>query len=174
MDTPAALEERTVSQVMTTELLTITPDDSVLMAWELMGKAHVHHLPVVSEGGRFMGVVDAQTLTARWEPTGPERARRPVRSFLPDQATATASPGDLISQAARTMLESGRDHVAVLDDENSLVGLLTARDLISALAGFLPEPARSGTSMPSLYRIEPVLPSHASGRHPGHSMLPPE
>ncbi|WP_279575863.1 CBS domain-containing protein [Actinomadura barringtoniae] len=37
--------------MMTTEPLTITPDDSMLMAWELMARAHVHHLPVVGKDG---------------------------------------------------------------------------------------------------------------------------
>ncbi|MBO2455452.1 CBS domain-containing protein [Actinomadura barringtoniae] len=173
MNALPALEERTVADVMATDLLTVTPDDSILMAWELMGRARVDHLPVLTEDAEFMGVIDAQTIAANWEPTGPERARRPVRSLLRAGVGATANPADAIPEAARTMLESGCDYVAVLIDGRALVGLLTAHDLISALAGLPPErTTRPGTSMPSMYRIEPVLPPES--RHPGHSMLPPD
>jgi CBS domain-containing membrane protein len=56
------------------------------------------------------------------------------------------------------MLVWDADHVAVTDSTGRLVGLLTATNLITALAGVDRPASPVRTGMPSLYRIEPVLP----------------
>ncbi|CNE90209.1 putative manganese-dependent inorganic pyrophosphatase [Mycobacterium tuberculosis] len=167
------LEQRPASGVMTRDLLTIAAGESVLMAWELMGRAEVHHLPVTDDEGGFLGVVDAQTLTSTWDATVPQHARRPVTSILPSKPPATVRPSATIREVARAMLESGSDCVPVTSDHGTLVGLITARDLIGALAGVEREIAPPRGGMPSLYRIEPVLPN-APAAHPGHSSLAPD
>lgn len=164
MQTPATrpLEERPVADVMTRDLLTLGPDESVLMAWELMCQNRSHHLPVVDEEGHCLGVIDAQTITTTWEASSPQRARRPVRLLLAHRRFVPVSPTDSVGTAAGVMLQQGVDHVAIVDGNGLLVGLLTARDLVSALAGRVRDDGRAHPSMPSLYRIEPVLPGHAA------------
>jgi CBS domain-containing protein len=166
MATHRPLERRTVAEVMTLDLLTISESESVLMAWELMCRAGVHHLPVADDDGGFVGVVDAQTLTASWESAGPERARRAVTALLPPGPPETVPPSATIAEAARAMVKTGRDYVPVTDGRNVLVGLLTAHDLIDGLAGVHREAAPRTGGMPSLYRIEPVLPAGIQ-RRPG-------
>ncbi|WP_067461203.1 CBS domain-containing protein [Actinomadura macra] len=152
------LEKRTVAELMTRDLLTIAASGSVLMAWELMCQADVHHLPVADDEGGFVGVIDTQTLTSMWKPASPQEARRPVTTLLPAGRPVTVRPSATVPEAARAMLENGTDHVAVTDERNALVGLLTVHDLVTALAGVRREiPPRTG-GMPSLYRVEPVLP----------------
>ncbi|WP_067808136.1 CBS domain-containing protein [Actinomadura formosensis] len=159
MTTNAPLEQRTVDELMTRDLLTIAAEESVLMAWELMCRAGVHHLPVTDDEGAFLGVVDAQTLTAEWHAATPCDARRPVTTLLPSRPPVTVRPTATVAEAARAMLEADRDHAPVTDERGVLLGLITARDLIAALAGVRREiPERAG-GMPSLYRIEPVLPA---------------
>ncbi|MFI0411721.1 HPP family protein [Actinomadura sp. 3N508] len=170
MTTP--LEQRTVAELMTRDLLTIAEDESVLMAWELMCKAEVHHLPVTDVEGGFLGVVDAQTLTAAWNATTPRNARRRVTTLLPSRRPAAVRPGATVAEAARVMLEAGMDYAPVTDEHGALVGLITAHDLIAALAGAHREiPPRAG-GMPSLYRVEPVVPQPAA--HPGQGRLGPD
>ncbi|MEU8120393.1 CBS domain-containing protein [Spirillospora sp. NPDC049024] len=168
------LEQRTAAELMSRDLLTIAADESVIMAWELMCRAEIHHLPVTDVEGGFLGVLDAQTLTSTWSATAPRDARRPVTDLLPSLPAATVRPSATVADAALAMLESDKDYVAVTDEHGALAGLITARDLISALAGVHREiPARSG-GMPSLYRIEPVLPREAPARHPGRSPIEPD
>jgi CBS domain-containing protein len=50
------LTELKVGDVMTTELLTLAPDDDVLAAARLMGEKRIRHVPIV-EGGNVLGVV---------------------------------------------------------------------------------------------------------------------
>ncbi|MFB4298536.1 HPP family protein [Actinomadura sp. NTSP31] len=157
---------------MTLDLLTISESESVLMAWELMCQAGVHHLPVADDEGGFIGVVDAQTLTASWNGAGPEEARRAVTTLLPPGPPETVPPTASVPEAAKAMLRSGRDYVPVTDGRNVLVGLLTAHDLIDGLAGVHRNaPPRTG-GMPSLYRIEPVLPAGLPGRPDAGRMGP--
>ncbi|QKW37034.1 CBS domain-containing protein [Actinomadura sp. NAK00032] len=166
------LEQRPAAELMTRNLLTIAASESVLMAWELMCKAQVHHLPVADDEGAFLGVVDAQTLTSTWNAAAPRQARRPVTDLLPTGPPATVGPWATIREAARAMLESGNDFIPVTDDHGALAGLITARDLIGALAGTERDIAPRSGGMPSLYRIEPVLPSTPPA-HPGSSSIPP-
>ncbi|WP_067474748.1 CBS domain-containing protein [Actinomadura hibisca] len=137
-----------------------------------MCRAEMHHLPVVDDRGRCLGVLDAQTITMAWDTTGPGRARKPVTVLLRGRAPATVAPETPIPDAARAMLESGTDSVAVAGEDGALRGLITGRDLVGALAG---EPRRRGahrSGMPSLYRIEPILPDRPTV-HPGTSRIPP-
>lgn len=165
-------EQRPAAGLMTQDLLTIAAGESVLMAWELMGKAGVHHLPVTDDEGGFLGVVDAQTLTSTWNAV-PQHARRPVTSILPSKPPPTVRPSATIREVARAMLEANADYVPVTNENGTLVGLITARDLIGALAGLERETAPPEGGMPSLYRIEPVLPK-APSAHPGHSTMAPD
>ncbi|WP_141576807.1 HPP family protein [Actinomadura sp. WMMA1423] len=174
MTTRPPLEQRTVAELMSRDLLTIAADESVIMAWELMCRAEIHHLPVTDVEGGFLGVLDAQTLTSAWSATAPRDARRPVTGLLPATPAPTVRPSASVADAALAMLESDRDYAAVTDEHGALAGLITARDLIGALAGVHRDiPARSG-GMPSLYRIEPVLPRETPSRHPGRSALEPD
>ena len=120
------LEQRHAAELMTRDLLTIAASESVLMAWELMCKAGVHHLPVTDDEGGFVGVLDAQTITTTWSAAAPQEARRPVTSLLPSRPPPAVGPSSTVREAARAMLESGGDHVAVTDEHGVLVGLITA------------------------------------------------
>ncbi|MFB4309597.1 HPP family protein [Actinomadura sp. GTD37] len=167
------LEQRPAAELMTRDLLTVAASESVLMAWELMCKAEVHHLPVTDDEGGFLGVVDAQTLTSMWNAAVPQHARRPVTTLLPSRPPVTVRPSATVREAARAMVESGEDFVPVTNDHGALVGLITARDLIGALAGAERDIAPAGGGMPSLYRIEPVLPSTPPA-HPGAGGIEPD
>ncbi|MGH3390843.1 MAG: CBS domain-containing protein [Actinomadura sp.] len=168
------LEERSVAEVMTKDLLTISPTESVLMAWELMHRQQCHHLPVVDDEGHCLGVLDAQTVAVTWETGGPDRARRPVTALLAERSPSTVGPGDGVRAAAQTMLRSNTDHVAATDQHGRLVGLLTAHDLIAALAGITRSAGAERTAMPSLYRVEAVLPGRPQDHHDRRSQISPE
>ncbi|MFC4907113.1 HPP family protein [Actinomadura gamaensis] len=165
-----SLDHRPVADLMTTDLLTVTPDESALMAWELMCRANVHHLPVVDDTGRFVGTVEMRTLIDRWEPAGPGRSRRPVRTVLPSGPAPAVPPQADIGAAARVMLDEGADHVAVVDAEGRLCGLLTAHDLIAMLAGRYGSPTEHGERGVDGERGERGEPrEHGEhGEHAGH------
>jgi CBS domain-containing protein len=46
-----------VSQIMSSPVITVTPDDRVHRCMELMTQKRIRHLPVVDEGGTMLGMV---------------------------------------------------------------------------------------------------------------------
>lgn len=159
-------EERPVSDVMSDEVLTVAAEESTLMAWELMRQAGYHHVPVVGADGRCIGVLDAETMAAVWDGGGPDRMRMPVSTIVGHHRPPHVAPSDSVAAAARAMLAAALDFVAVTDESDRLVGIVTARDLVAAVAGRTRPAARGqakGQARPALYRIEPVIPSGRAG-----------
>lgn len=163
------LQEQPVGEVMSTDLLAVRDTDSALIAWELMRQGGYHHIPVVSAEGRFIDVLDAETLAAAWDSGGPDRMRKPVGALTGHRPLPHVGPGDSVATAARMMLTAGIDFVPVLEDDERLVGLFTARDLIALAAGAHRRTGAGHVTTPALYRIEPVLPAS----HPHGSAMPP-
>ena len=156
--TPVTPVDRlTVSEVMSTDLMVVGADESVIMCWELMARAGVHHLPIVTEAGHFRGVVDAATIARHWDAGGPDRIRTPAWALVRNRTHPRVHPSDPIPAAAARMLDARTDAVGVIDEQGVLVGLVTAVDLLVALAGRrAAEPGRR-RMVRSLYRMEPVV-----------------
>lgn len=154
----SALEKRSVGELMSTSVLAITADESVFMAWELMRQGHYHHLPVIDSAGHCIGVLATETLARNWPVGGPDEARRPVKDLLTGALPPGLGPDEPVTVAAREMLNAKTDFVPIIDDNDQLIGLLTATDLIAALAGEEEPCKRTPAVTPSLFRLEPVLP----------------
>ncbi|MEU1639913.1 CBS domain-containing protein [Nonomuraea sp. NPDC005701] len=58
---------------MSRVLVAVKAGESPLMAWELMRRAGVHHLPVV-DGGRLLGILTRERLAASWSGGPQEQA----------------------------------------------------------------------------------------------------
>lgn len=156
-------EDRPVADVMSDEVLTVAAEETTLMAWELMRQAGYHHVPVVGTDGRCIGVLDAETMAAVWDGGGPDRMRMPVSTVVGHRRPPHVAPSDSVAAAARAILAAGLDYVAVTDESDRLVGMVTAHDLVAAVAGrartAMPGQAKGQVKHPALYRIEPVIPS---------------
>lgn len=57
----------TVAEVMTGELVTISPDDDITHALRLMRDIGFRHLPVVESGGDIVGIVSTRDIIAATE-----------------------------------------------------------------------------------------------------------
>jgi CBS domain-containing protein len=79
------LEELKVGDVMTTGVITVSPDDDVVAAAHLMGERRIRHLPVVQDGNVLgvLGIRDVmRTLVERlWREHDPD-ARETARELL--------------------------------------------------------------------------------------------
>ena len=153
--TTEPVEKLTAREVMSAALITVSEDETILLAWELMTRAQIHHLPVVDAQGRCRGLLDDRSLAAEWIVGPLSRQRRRVRELLGSRVVHVA-PEDPLSKVAVEMHANARDAVPVVDEDGELVGLITCRDIVSALAGQLPERTTSSAG-PVLFRLEPVL-----------------
>jgi CBS domain-containing protein len=81
----AAADRTRAGEVMTTELVTISPDADVLAAARIMGERRIRHLPIV-EGPNLLGIVGIRdvlgALADRLLQAGDREAKETVRGLL--------------------------------------------------------------------------------------------
>jgi acetoin utilization protein AcuB len=142
-----------VKDVMSRNPFTIDPEAPVGTAIAIMTEQKIRHLPVVDEQGVVIGIVtDRDLRSAALAPALEEHlsqeARRRLRGIgaaLDDLRVKhamtwhpiTARPDMALTQAAALMLERNVGSLPVVDDA-TLIGILTERDALRALAGQVP------------------------------------
>jgi len=133
----------TVRDVMTPQVITVTPDSSWKDAVRLVEQARVHALPVV-EDGRVVGIVAQSDLLLKEEMlTGPLTMRAMPRQRRRDKIRAramtvrqmmskpviTIEPDAQLGTAARLLHRRRIGRLPVLDG-GELVGIVTRSDLL--------------------------------------------
>jgi CBS domain-containing protein len=147
-----------VSDVMTPDVLSVSPDASVATATELMLQKRISGLPVVDDHGTLVGIVTegdflrrAETDTGRRRPRWLEffmgvgrlsdeyvRLRGRKVSDVMTHEVQTVPPDAPLEQAVRLM---ERRHIkrVVVASGGKVVGILTRANLLHAMASFAHE-----------------------------------
>jgi CBS domain-containing protein len=115
----------TLGELMTRDVLTVAPEDTIGEAAQKMMERGVGSA-IVSDFGRLIGILtERDVLRAVAERVHSSEAR--VREWMTaDPVTMTeATRAD---EAARTMLERGFRHLPVVDDERT-IGIISIRDV---------------------------------------------
>ena len=121
----------TAADVMAVRLVTVAPTDSLLAAWELMARGEIHHLPVVLNG-RCLSVVDDR-LVAGHLANPLARPRRRVADVMPPRVHCVLGDTPL-RRVAEIMRTENATAVPIVDEHLRLVGLVTDRDIVTAVA----------------------------------------
>lgn len=145
-----------VSQVMTTDVITFTPDETVEVATRRLLDRNVDGAPVVDEDGAVIGMLSADDLlvqeTQLHYPTVfslfgaylelpsshrkfEEELRRAVGAVVGDvmhRDPVTCAPDDTLERAASLMHERKVSRLPVITD-GRLVGIVARGDLLRAL-----------------------------------------
>ena len=130
-----------VQNWMTTDVVSVTPETSLLKVGKLMKDHHVRRLPVLDEKGRVVGII----------------SDRDVRDASPSKATTldmyemhyllaelkaknimttnplTVKPSDSVEQAALLMLDNKVGGLPVVEESGKLVGIISDHDVFKAL-----------------------------------------
>ena len=114
--------ELTVSDLMTTQLITINASEPLKEARVDMQIGVIRHLPVVDDRGRLVGVVSDRDLLAS------KRAQRVADVMTRD--VITTRPDASAVEAASAMLDNKISSVLVVDDTMQLVGMVTQTDYL--------------------------------------------
>ena len=124
-----------VGDVMTRQVVSVTPDDSLFAAFDAIASHGVHHLPVVRPDGHCVAILDAVTISERmpeaWLTRGHTPLWRPNGHIGPVCVLADTP----LRHAAAEMDAAGVDACGVVDEHGALIGILTSRDLVAAVAG---------------------------------------
>ena len=125
-----------VSQVMTTEVVTIGPDESLDEAIRLFDSNEFRHLPVVQRDALVSLISERDvSLATGWRTTAERKAlglRGPesVRDIMRERVV-TLTPNHPVEAAASMMVGKRVGAIPILEG-NRFVGLVTTRDLLSA------------------------------------------
>jgi CBS domain-containing protein len=143
--------------MMRTAFHAIAEAETPLVAWELLERTGYHHLAVVRTDGRCSGVLERADLAVFCAAPACTLSRVRVADVPRPSRTVRVHADTTLADAARAMCRAAADAVPVTDDEGRVIGLLTARDLVAALAG---EPAlpRSAGTAPFMAGLRPRPP----------------
>jgi CBS domain-containing protein len=134
-----ARRDRTVADVMSTDLLTLKLNDTLRLADDMLNVAQVRHFPVL-DGDKVAGIVNhddllhASMASLLGHPNdAPREALGAVAIKDIMKAASTVGPDTSIRAAAEIMVESGIEALLVVVGEK-LVGVVTRTDLLRELA----------------------------------------
>jgi CBS domain-containing protein len=124
---------KTVADIMTPEVLTVSPETPLKQAALEMVLAGVHGAPVKDRSGQVLGILSTTDLVAQRGPGGPaSRDLRTVSDAMTPILFAVLAT-DHAMYAAKRMVETGSHRLVVLDESGKLVGMITPMDVLAAL-----------------------------------------
>ncbi len=151
------LMKKTVGELMTAKVISVTETDGLKKVFELMEKHGILGLPVVDEGNRVVGIVTQSDLIRRMaslQPPAafpllgsivyfqsPEHFNQSLKEHLARTAgevmvrdVATIGQENTLKQAIDLMAARKVNRLPVLDAKGKLSGILTRTDLVGHLA----------------------------------------
>ena len=134
-----------VSEVMTSDVQTVTPDQSAREAASFMLRAEAGSIPV-TEGDRVIGMITDRDIAVRGvaEGRGPDT---PVRDLMTDHIICARRDDDVQDVADRMSREQVR-RLPVLDENDRLCGIVSLGDLARDSQGEEAHAALEGVSQP--------------------------
>jgi len=135
-----------VLDLMTTEVVTVTPGMSLKEAARTMTDVGVSGLPVLDEDGRIIGIITEADFLAREAGRSEPRRRRLLDALFSEPQVAEAEtveqamtldpfviyPEASLTEAARVMVNHGVKRLPVVDAEGRLRGVISRADVVAA------------------------------------------
>jgi CBS domain-containing protein len=117
-----------VKSIMTTDPITILQTDTVAEAARILKKFKIEHLPVIDENHKLIGIISFYDL---WEckKTHDEYESVKVGEIM-TKRVAKLHPEDKVGSIAEIFLENLFEAIPIVDDNNTLVGIVTMLDII--------------------------------------------
>jgi CBS domain-containing protein len=132
--------KRKISEIMTTDVITASPDDPMTQVWDKMMEKDITGLPIVKDG-RIIGMITRfDILKSGWARISKESGTRPSDSTqtrvekLMSSPAYSLSPEDSLARAIELMLKHEVGRLSVVD-EGRLVGIVDRNDLINSYLG---------------------------------------
>ena len=147
---------KTVADVMSRDLITVKPQTPIKEAIQILAERNISGLPVVDDAGKLVGVLSETDLL--WQETGvepplyimfldsviylenPARHDQELHKALGQTVgevmstnPITVKPDQPLRKAAKLMQEKSIRRLAVTDEEDKVIGILTTGDIVRAM-----------------------------------------
>jgi CBS domain-containing membrane protein len=145
--------EVTAAEIMTTDVVAVTPETPVAEVAAAMGRRGVSGVPVVDAGNKVMGVISEKDFLSRMGVQEPKNFMSLVASCLltkgcvalPIKAAlgrdimnspaVTVAPDTPVKDIAMLLTHNNINRVAVTDPDGRLLGLVSRADIVKATMG---------------------------------------
>ena len=138
---PKRLPDKRLSEIMSTDVVTASPDDSITKVWNKMIDSDLTGLPVIKAGKPIGMITRFDILKRGWARISKEDDKRPVDSTqmhvekLMSTPLYKVLPEDSLLTALKTMANYDVGRISVVDGEGKLVGIVDRYDLIKTYLG---------------------------------------
>ena len=119
-----------ISDIMTANVISISKDESVAAAARLLRRYNVGALPVTDRDMRLRGIVTDRDIATRCVAADVDPKTTKVGESM-SRGILTASPGDTVGSAVRSMSSDQVRRLPVIDD-GRVVGMVTLCDMARA------------------------------------------
>lgn len=135
-----------VRDCMTRHPAMISPNTLLPEAQRIMAENHIHHLPVVQDGKRFVGLITPECLVLDpdllgslnvWEITRNLGEMKAKQVMINAKSVVTITADRSVERAASVMLEKEIGCLPVVDNDNTVIGIVTEVDLLRSLQEML-------------------------------------
>ncbi len=116
-----------ISQLMSKQVVSITPEESAALAARLLARHDLGLLPVCAQDGALVGVVTDRDIVVRCLAAGAEPSRVPVADIM-SPAPHTAQPEEPAEDALRRMARLQVRRLPVVE-QGQVVGMVSLGDL---------------------------------------------
>jgi acetoin utilization protein AcuB len=123
--------------LMTSPVIWLSSDNTLLDAWTVMKRKGIHHLPVTSVHGTLVGMISNHDLLPHTHELDSINSPGPFAwhtlARVMSSRILSATPTTEIREIAHTMLGEHVGTIPILDDSRHLVGIQTTSDILRAI-----------------------------------------
>ena len=117
--------------------ITMTPDQTLADALELMARHKISGIPVTEKDGRLVGIITNRDVRFAEDP------KQPVAELMTRDDLVTVGPGVTQEEARRKLHQRRIEKLLVVDEERRCIGLITVKDIEKAVT--YPDATKDGS-----------------------------
>ena len=107
--------------------ITLTPDQTLAEAHELMARHRISGIPITEKDGRLVGILTHRDVRFA------ENPRQPVAELMTSDDLVTVGPGVTQEEARRRLHQRRIEKLLVVDENGRCIGLITVKDIEKAV-----------------------------------------
>jgi CBS-domain-containing membrane protein len=178
--------DKLVSEVMTRDVITLSPEMTIIQAWELMLKQLLKALPVINDQHEVVGMLTDEDLLCCTESRPAlagsmggeilEQALSALRTSNTKVSEVMAHPvltvneNEALGVAAARMIKNDLKRLPVVNDSGKLVGVLSRLDVLRQVLDIKPAASPSAIPLQAVQRVGEVMHSPVPTVRPGDSL----
>lgn len=122
-------EQLKVSDIMTTDVVTARPDETIVDAARKMAENKIGSVIVVDDTGTIIGIVTEGDIVRRVVARGLDPSQTIVETIMTRNPVTIYEDASL-SDASELMKRKGIGHLPVVNENGRLVGIITRSDIV--------------------------------------------